>query len=178
MKTCILAFSGSIGSGKTTISKETSRVLHWSYGSFGDYIRKEALQRGVNPESREVLQEIGSELINQGWKEFCEAVLMDSGWEKGSGLVLDGIRHHEGLETIRGIVYPLPTFLIYVRVSENVRKRRLIDKKINLEHLGAIEQHSTEQQVKTNLKRYANLVLDSSRPLNDNINSILEWLSR
>ena len=172
-----MAFSGSIASGKTTVSKEASRVLGWKYGSFGDFIRKEAIRRGAKYESREVLQDIGSELINQGWDEFCWGVLRDAGWEKGHGLVLDGIRHLEGLEKIREIVNPLSVFLIFIQVSPNIRKKRLLEKKIKETNLLKFEQHQTEQQVKLKLLEYADLVVNGDQPLNIATKTIVDWLS-
>lgn len=172
-----MAFSGSIASGKTTISKQTASVLGWKYGSFGDFIRKEAARRGADPGARETLQEIGQELIEKGWEKFCWAVLKDAGWQKDESLALDGIRHQEALATIRTIVSPLPTYLIYVQVNEVSRTKRLLDKKINANELVRFEQHSTEQQVKNKLLDVSDLVINGAKPLDDSVKTVINWLS-
>ena len=116
MKTAVLSFAGPIASGKTTLSKEVSRKLSWKYASFGGVIKNEAIKRGYNPVSREIMQEIGNEFIESGWKNFCNLVLNDVHWVQGEGLVVDGVRHVEGLMTITEIAAPQTVYfnlLIY-----------------------------------------------------------------
>ncbi|MCL7451691.1 MAG: AAA family ATPase, partial [Anaerolineae bacterium] len=128
MNTFVLAFSGSIGSGKTTITEAVAKSLGWKLASFGRVVRKEARQRGLDPESRETLQLLGSELIEEGWEGFCQAVLVDAGWKQGEGLLVDGIRHIEALEMLRILVQPLRLFLIHVHVKACMREKRLFNR--------------------------------------------------
>lgn len=44
----IISVSGTVGSGKTTVSKEIAKRLHYDYYSMGDLRRKMALERGMD----------------------------------------------------------------------------------------------------------------------------------
>ena len=81
-KPLVLAFAGSIASGKSTLSAGVAQQLGWRYASFGDYVRLVAREQGLDG-SRAVLQEVGARLIDQGWKHFCWAVLGQVDWEPG-----------------------------------------------------------------------------------------------
>jgi dephospho-CoA kinase len=176
MKPCVLAFSGQIASGKTTIAKSASKVLEWKYASFGDFVRAEAVLRGKNPESREDLQETGNKLIGHGWELFCKAVLECANWKPGEGLVIDGIRHVEGLQVIREIVAPLNIYLIYIAVDEEIRNRRLASKNIQQEKLLQIEHHDTETQVPNTLLSLADTVLDGGGATDSAVVYLRNWL--
>jgi len=102
----ILAFSGGIGSGKSTLSSGVAEALEWPRVSFGRYVRAVALDRGLDAESREVLQEVGESLITAGWVPFCRAVLTQADWRPERSLVVDGIRHVEALQTLRALAAP------------------------------------------------------------------------
>src|SRR5260370_28400221 len=152
MKSAALAFSGQISSGKTTISLGVSNALGWKYASFGNYVRKVALQRKIPNPSRGILQEIGIDLINQGWPNFCFGVLADAKWIKGDSLVIDGIRHVDALKTLREILHPMNVYLIYVNLREEIRETRLSKVGVTPESLRSFDQHLTEMQVQKVLK--------------------------
>lgn len=176
MKPCVLAFSGPIASGKTTIAKSLSKALEWKYASFGDFVRAEAVLRGKNLESREVLQEIGNDLISQGWGIFCKAVLDGADWKSGEGLVIDGIRHVDGMQVLKGIVVPLDVYLIYITIDKDVRSQRLVDKNIQPHDLIHIEQHSTEVQVPNALLSLADIILNGGDIADNIVATLKEWL--
>lgn len=178
MTTFVLAFSGSIGSGKTTITEAVAKSLGWKLASFGRVVRKEARQRGLDPESRETLQRLGSELIEEGWEGFCQAVLVDAGWKQGEGLLVDGIRHIEALDTLRMLVQPLPLFLIYVHVKACIREKRLADRDgYATQEMHRLDQHETESQVHNVLDCAADLVVDGALPVALIVERILTWIS-
>jgi dephospho-CoA kinase len=178
MKPAVLAFSGRIASGKTTVSLEISRQLGWKRASFGDFVRKEAYRRGFDNTSRKTLQEIGNELIERGWTAFCLSVLGEAQWEAGEGLVIDGIRHLEGLEAIREIVSPLKLFLLFISVNSEIREHRLSKKSIGKGQIAAIEEHSTESQVRGHLKDHADLIIDGATPISSIVQSIMDLLTK
>ena len=175
MKPAIFAFSGRIASGKTTVALAVSKALNWKYASFGGFIRKTAERKNIYQPTREVLQEIGSELIDSGWENFCWAVIHDAFWEKNEGLVLDGIRHIECLITLRKILYPMEVFSIYIDVNEETHNLRLSNRGISKENLTLIEQHSTEIQVE-NLISSADLILDGTNTIDVIIHNVEYWL--
>ncbi len=173
----ILAFSGGIGSGKSTLSSGVAEALEWSRVSFGRYVRAVALDRGLDAESREVLQEVGESLITAGWVPFCRAVLTQADWRPERSLVVDGIRHVEALQTLRALVAPSVVALVHVVVSEAERSQRLRDKGFDdIEKLRLVEVHSTEIQVTTSLPAHAAVTVDGRHPEQDLIDKIVRWV--
>jgi adenylate kinase family enzyme len=173
VKPFVLAFSGSIGSGKTTLSLSIAKALNWPYISFGNYVRTVALLRGLG-ESREVLQEVGESLIQEGWKQFCKSTLAQATWEPGQFLVIDGIRHVEAVEMLRLLVMPSELLHIHIMVNDFTRKTRL-DRRSPADYanMQSIEDHSTEVQVKGQLPQIANLIVAGERSIDDIIHEIL-----
>ena len=176
MDNIVIAFAGPIGSGKSTLARLVSNTLGWPLASFGTYVRKAAEAHGFD-KSRKGLQLTGNFLINRGWKVFCEEVLADANWKPGSNLVVEGVRHLEALEMLRGIVTPAKIYLVYVSLDDVERKNRLKarnkDDSLNLEEL---ELHSTEEQVKTTLYSRADIVVDNSRPTDEVAKEIAAWI--
>ena len=177
MKPVVLAFSGPIASGKTTIAHAIAETLNWRFASFGDFVRKEAHRRQLES-SRKVLQDLGNEIISQGWESFCQAVLVDSGWICGQGLIIDGIRHIEGLETVRKLVSPVPTFLAFVQIDDQTRRARLHEKNIlKGRELKRIDTHDTERQVKGILEGVADVIVDGALPVEITVRDLIIWLA-
>jgi len=172
MLSCAFAFSGAIGSGKTTLSLALSEKISCSYASFGGYIRMLAMDNGYKDPSREQLQQIGEYLVNTDTVNFCEAVLHSAGWQKGENLVIDGVRHLEVLRTLHRILIPQRLVLIYVEVEDHKRVERI--KSRGLEIISSLDsKHSTEVQVPAKLKNIADLIVDSSDPVESNIELII-----
>lgn len=169
----IFAFSGSIGSGKSTLSVELSKKISCKYASFGNYVRKQAISNGYANPTRAYLQEIGEGLVINGIKDFCEAVVVDSGWQRGESLVVDGVRHLDALENLRSIFYPQKLYLIYLEIDEKTRVERLSSRDkddVEVDQNG----HSTEVQVGRVLKEKADFIIDASDTVINNIRIILK----
>src|SRR6266702_3054160 len=178
MKSIILAFSGSIGSGKSTLSLNVAKALNWPYVSFGNYGRAVAKIRGLE-ESRAVLQDVSESLIKEGWEQFCRSVLAQVAWKPGDSLVVDGIRHIEAIDTLRLLIAPSELLLIYITVNETTRKTRLRERKTaDYAHIQSIEDHSTEIQVKTFLPQKADLIVSGDRSKDDLVRDILLWVQQ
>lgn len=177
MKPFVVAFSGPIASGKTTIASAVAESLGWKLASFGRVVRAEAHRRGLDTTSRETLQRLGSELIDRGWEEFCDLVLSDAGWKRNEGLVIDGIRHIEALNTLGVRISPQQLALIHVHTVEHIRKARLHDRDgFLVETVVEMDRHETELQVHKALACVADLVVDGALPISFSVRRILEWL--
>jgi adenylate kinase family enzyme len=178
MRPIVLGFAGQIASGKSTLSKEISQYLNWERVSFGDYVRTVARSQGQN-ESREVLQEIGFSLINQGMEKFCHSVLAQVNWKPGQPLVIDGIRHSEIVSILHQIVAPLEFRLVFISVARPIRNTRLIERgSTHYQNHQNIEVHSTEVQVQTLLPTIADLTLDGTQKTEELIQEVVIWMQK
>jgi transcriptional regulator with XRE-family HTH domain/dephospho-CoA kinase/Zn-dependent peptidase ImmA (M78 family) len=171
----VLAFSGKIGSGKSTLSQEVAHALQWKRASFGDYVRTVAKSEGLEP-SRDVLQELGASLAKKP-EEFCRAMLAHYGWQSGEPLVIDGVRHKEILDALRRIVAPLEVRVVYLAIDDQKRHERLMQEdQIDEKKLGQVEAHSTEKQVMDVLPKIADLTVSAERPIEDLVRDIVTWV--
>lgn len=177
MMPLVLAFAGRIASGKSTVSQGVAAALGWPWTSFGGYVRMEAQHRGLD-ETRAVLQQVGEQLIAAGWELFCQAVLAQAGWRPGQPLVIDGIRHVEGLQTLRDIAAPQSVLLILIDVPEMVRTVRLSARGVTGDEQQQDDRHASETQVNAILPQIANLIVDGTRPVEDLVHDITLWIER
>lgn len=164
MSKVVLALSGPIKSGKSTLAAALGRSLGWKVCGFGNAVRAEASRRGI-AESREVLQALGEELIARDSFEFCRATLAQAEWVAGTEVVIDGVRHRKVLDNLRVLVRPAELLLVYVNVPDTVRVERASRSGIGQEALRAMEQHSTEVEVRTVLRRLADMEVDGCQPV-------------
>ena len=171
----IIAFSGGIKSGKTAISQNIASKLKWNRVSFGDYIRNIAKEKDLTP-SREILQQIGEEVIKQGLKKFCKNVLDMAQWENGENLIIDGIRHKEIFEIIKKITNPSNIYLIYISLDVKEREKR-IDETLEINKLKNYDQHSTEIQVISTLSNISDLIVDGNKQIDIIVSEILDWIT-
>lgn len=171
----VLAFSGKIASGKSTLSLEVSKALDWKRASFGDYVRIVARSQGLEP-SREVLQDLGESLAKTP-DEFCRAILAHSGWRSGEPLVIDGVRHREIVDALRRIVAPLELRLIFVDIGDEQRRERLtLEGDVDLDKMPQIEKHSTEKQVRNILPDLADLRVSTEKGVGEVVREIVSWV--
>ena len=165
----VLAFSGKISSGKTSLTKDLSSYLGWPRVSFGDYVRSVAIDRGLDNE-RIVLQQLGEELLNNDIYIFCKAVLAQSNWQ-GGPLIIDGVRHKAVLETLYELISPLPLIHVHLSIAEDIRQKRLnLENKID-------NLHSTEYENYYLLSTTADVILEVSDSLSNARSTLVQILT-
>lgn len=162
----VLALSGKINSGKSYAGKPFAEENGLDYVSFGDYVREITEMRGL-PAGREILQQVGEELVKSNLEGFCLDVLAQApDWKPGKSLVIDGIRHAEVSDFLKRYVAPSKYVLTLVEVDEQTRIERLHREGIKQNDLiERIESHSTESQIKTLLPQIADFIIDGNQPL-------------
>ncbi len=171
-----IGISGRIASGKTTFATLLASSLNCPRASFGDYVRTVARSRGFE-DSRETLQQIGVEMIEDGWERFCRAVLAFGDWKPGQSVVIEGIRHKEAILRLRAIIAPVPTFLVYLTVPDSVRLLRMpVKYASDRENLSRVESHSTEADVRECLSEMADVVLDGTQPGESLVENVRRFL--
>lgn len=174
MTSTVLAFSGGIRSGKSTVSTAVAESLGCQRVSFGNYVRMITRLRGLE-DCRENWQGVGESLIHEDLNDFCSAVLAQAPWEPGGSLVIDGVRHVEVAQALKLLVSPSELRLIYIDADDESRERRLRESSPSEKPLAQLEKHSTEVQVKTRLRGLADLVVDGTRPAEELIREITAW---
>ena len=171
----IFAFCGPIGSGKSSVSKTFAKEIGARWNSFGNAARDIAQERNITV-NREALQKLGAQLIEHEREMFCMRVLTPllGSWEQSG--IIDGLRHADVLGELRALVSPRQILCVYVDVAPDVRLER-VGKRDGLdEHeLGKLDDHSTEVQVKTELRKLADFVANNNGTPEECVSHILNW---
>jgi dephospho-CoA kinase len=171
-----IAFSGKLGSGKTTISNATATALGWPLVGFGNYVRKVVRERGLEG-TRENLQAVGTELLERDSYDFCKAVLSSGGWTRGEPLLIDGLRHVRTISIIQELISPAKLRIVSISVSEATRLQRLGQRShVDAASIGMIEAHSSEQEVSSILCDHADLVIDGEKPVSVLVAEVVHWI--
>ena len=171
-----VAIAGKIGSGKTTISSSLAKVLAWPRASFGDYVRKVVVERGV-PQTRKNLQEIGTQLLQSDPRAFCSSVLSSCGWRAGENVIIDGMRHVETINIIRELVSPATLKIACVEVPEEIRLKRLRSRGEGTANaIAEVDAHSSEQQVEFILRSFADIVIQGDKDPDTIVAELTAWI--
>jgi dephospho-CoA kinase len=174
MRTTMLAFSGGIASGKSTLSEAVAQTLGCPRVSFGTYIREEAKRRGLG-DDRRTLQELGEQLVREDVDGLCAAVLAQATWSPGSAIVIDGVRHIVVAQKLRSMAAPALFRLVYVSADGSTRASRLAARGEAADRLVEYEKHSTEHDIKNLLPESSDLVVDGRRGLDAVIEEVATW---
>jgi dephospho-CoA kinase len=164
MTATVLAFSGQIKSGKTTVSQAVAEALGCGRASFGDEVRKAVQSMGL-PIEREHLQRIGEAFVSTRLEQFCLDVLAQVESNSTSHQIVDGVRHVEAADCLKRLVAPKQFRLIYVDTDESIREHRHLETSPTKTPLKMYDHHSTEVQVANQLKESADLVVNGLEPL-------------
>lgn len=171
----VIAFSGKIGSGKSSISKLISESIDFQWVSFGEYVRKIATEKGIEP-SRINLQDLGESLIRNNSYQFCLNVLNQAP-ASGKPLVVDGIRHKIALDEIKQIISPNTLFHIHLEVEDNLRKKRLSEtRQLDNEEITINDSHVSESEASMSLSNIADIIIDVKSNISDTVDVILKSL--
>ena len=169
----VLAVSGGMGSGKSTLSVRLASELGWSRASFGDYVRSVATAKRRST-SRKNLQEIGQQLVEASPADLCAGVLQQALWVPGDSLVIDGLRHPQVKEALEKAVAPSRLLHVHLSVDPTIRAGRLaIDGKDA--EWQRMESHAVEHDTE-NLASSADKVLDGSLPPDEILAQVEAWL--
>jgi hypothetical protein len=168
-----IGLSGQPGSGKSSLASILGLRTSWPKAAFGDYLRHIAARRGLGTD-RASLQQLGEEQIALGWEAFCVAVLNHSGWKRGHGLVVDGIRHVDAVGTLNKLIYPQSLYHVHLAIDEELRHNRLASRDGFQALFDTSEEHSTEAEVKSALPNAADMVVDAARPVEQLADDIMD----
>ena len=156
----VVGLAGQMGAGKSSVARALGASLGWTVGSFGDYVREVAAASGLEL-NRDNLQQVGAELIESlSAEEFIARVVSKSGWDRASGLVIEGIRHPHIAEALPRFFRPRPYALVYLSAPRELRELRLRERDGASElDIGRAERHSTEREIATHVEGLADVVV-------------------
>ena len=161
----VIAFSGPIGAGKSTISQKVANLLHWPRVSFGEYVQKVAAANGQDPKDRSVLQRLGQALVLADVDDLVEQVLKQCEWRDEGNLVVDGLRHAEVRHALIQKIKPNVLKHVFVTVDEDTRQQRVREEdKIEPRILMRFDQDITEAQVPRILREYRDIEVSGKLP--------------
>ena len=170
----ILAFSGGLGVGKSSLTKAVERKIGWARASFGDHVREVAGAAGRDDKDRSELQRLGQALILTNPDGFVEDVVKRAGGAER--IILDGVRHVEALFTLRKKYQGATIKLVYLDAPSDVRRERYIEREhVERRLLARYEQDITEAQISRILPQYADLIIDATWPLELQVDKVAEF---
>ena len=175
VKSKIIGFAGPIGVGKSSLSQAVAGKLSWKLVSSGQFLRDEASRRGLDPSSRRVLQDLGQKYIEEDRENFCRKLLEAGDWNPGDNLIVDAIRHVEVIEVLKNLTAPSELKLVHVLLDERARRARAAP--LERESLDSSDSHPVESQAWDLLAKVADITIDGSDPLEDQVNRITGWVS-
>jgi cytidylate kinase len=168
----IIAFSGLPQTGKTTLARRLAKELKCKFVSFGDFVRQEAVRRGIEKPTRRDLQDLGQALVTEDLLAFCRHVLETVKFSPGEQIVLDGVRHKEVLEAVANLSPAQPIKLIYLVASIGVRRAR---SPRNVD-LASIDSHEVESHIEKDLRALADLVIDTEGDADESFHRLISWI--
>ncbi|TGR10473.1 hypothetical protein EN833_13130 [Mesorhizobium sp. M4B.F.Ca.ET.190.01.1.1] len=169
----VLAFSGGLGAGKSSLTKALSERLGWPRASFGDHVRTLALENGLDSKDRAVLQQLGQALVLTNVEGFVDGVLGRAG--EAPNLILDGVRHVEVLFILREKLQE-KVKLVHLEAPSDVRQERYLQREaVERRLLARYEQDITEAQIARILPQYADLTVDATLPLSFQVEKVVEF---
>ena len=172
----VVAFSGKVGSGKSSVSAAVASALGWQRVSFGEYVRGVAQAQHLD-DSRLTLQDLGEQLLAADARAFCANVLAQAP-NRSEPLIIDGVRHIQVLRMLRELVAPHIVAHVHLALDEVTRTDRILARQgeVDLEELLRIDTHPTEQEVINSLPQQADVIIDSTENLGKVVQQIVVWV--
>jgi dephospho-CoA kinase len=174
-RTIAVGVAGRIGSGKTTLAAELADQIGCPRASFGEFVRSVALTRGLDSTDRTILQDLGEELIANGWTPFVEAVLQQADYSSGP-IVIDGVRHCTAIEILRSLLDPISLVVVAVDITDEQRRDRLRERGIQSDDVSSADSHANESEV-DDVIQIADLVIPGYLTVSEACSTVLEWIS-
>lgn len=173
----VLAFSGAIGSGKSSVTKALAANLGYPRVSFGEHVREVVAKEGLDPTDRAILQDVGQRLVLTKLQDFVRDVLARADWCANGHLIIDGLRHVEVLMELKRQVDPRPFRLVHIRVDEDARQERLTARKgLDPRLAQQYDKHVTEAQIREIIPQYADRIVDGNQPFDRVVEQVVGFV--
>lgn len=169
----VLGTSAPMGAGSSDVIRRAAESLNVRYASFGKYVSKEADKRGLAI-SRETLQDLGQSLVDSDVQGFCSNVLQECGWQSGTPLVIDGVRHLRVLDALKTIVEPCKFAPVFLNIGSHDTRWT----KTELPHTKPLDQlakHPTEHELAA-LRERAGVIISCEQAIDKVIGHIEKFV--
>lgn len=166
----LICIAGGIASGKTTLAETLQASLSNAKSlAFGDFVRQQALARDLEP-SRRTLQEVGLDLIANGWPAFVGGLLSNLTNDPPI-LIVEGIRHKAAVRVLKEQLPDRQALLVYVFASAEVRRQRMAERA----EAGSAMAHAVEAEVE-DLYSVADIVVAAQDPVRESVNAVTKYM--
>lgn len=171
----IIGIAGQIASGKSTLGRALAARLDAKLLSFGAYVRHIANEQGIDPTSRQALQEFGQKLVDESTTAFVENILTWGNYTTGQRIIFDGIRHEPvWLEIVAFARRNNDTAkLIFLEIPEQERQRRLAARGLTAADTSTFDKHASERDLGGYLRNSADLRLKGQNDTVDLVETII-----
>lgn len=168
--------AGKIASGKSTLAKQIMRHTGFPQISFGNTLKEYSQEQNL-PQSREMLQSLGQDVLDEyGYSGFLKWIIDHSSSTDWNGpLIIDGFRHPLIYESALK-VFP-KSILLYCECDEATQiDRILVRDALTLEDIKKIISHKTEIYV-SELKPYAHIVCQPESEIENTLRELDKLIS-
>ncbi len=171
----LLLLAGAMGTGKTTLANELSRILAWPVATTSAYISRVVAAKGLEP-TRSRIQNIGMYLVANDVISFATLFLRDSGWSPGAPLIVDSVRQPVVYSALVSVAAPSRVSLTFLQAPFDVRAGRVRAREgMTVEELRRFDGHPVESEV-PRLRPLADLVLTALDETRDLAAKVLDSL--
>lgn len=174
----IICFSGSIGSGKSSVSKVVAQRLGCKRAGFGDYVRHLVSKAGGDPTSRQELQDLGQLWVEADASAFCDGLLEFVGFEAPEPLIVDGIRHGKVFSLLKQKLHSQQVVLFHLEVDHGTRRSRFGARDGSLDGLESALAHVVEQESEEYLPTIADRLIDTNQRFEQVVEATLEAIKQ
>lgn len=173
-----MCFSGSIGSGKTSVSRLVASELGWKRASFGVFVRQLVSDAGGDPENRKQLQDLGQTRIELDTVMFCRDMLAHFEVRPEDPVLVDGVRHISVFDTLQKLFPERRVLLLHLDLENEIRDFRLLERGDDRHDIGRAISHPVEQDMVQLLPDRADAIINAGRPLAEVVSMVLAEISR
>ena len=176
----VIAISGGIGAGKSTLAERLADKLDAVRASFGREVKHYAEINGENPNDRSTLQQLGQALVLTDCEGFVRRVLEQQPNVGDRQLIVEGVRHIEVLMELKERVRPKRLYLIHVMTPGSTREQRVMERdRVERRLVARYDNDITEAQVSRILPQYADLTVNGELPITLQVvqvmHKVAEW---
>ena len=169
----IIAISGKMASGKTTLAKALADRFAGTAASFGDHVRAIAASQGRELD-REALQEIGQAAVDADPEKFVVNFLAGLKPAADTILVIEGLRHVSVRNALRDHARKTGAEIRFVHIETNEEQRaaRLRARGDSEEATASLEAHASEADVRDRLRDEADLIVQRGEETSELVREI------